>query len=59
MTRGDRIRAWDNLQLAKWLASVEKEAIIHQHIVGAMSEEALADDWLLFLIKEDDHENNS
>ena len=59
MTRGDRIKTWDNVQLAKWLASVEKEAIIHQHIVGAISEEALAGDWLLFLTKEDNHENNT
>jgi len=59
MTRGDRIRTWSNSQLAKWLVSVEKEAIVHQHVVGAMSEEALVDDWLLFLIKEDENENNT
>ena len=55
MTNGDQIRSWDDLTLARWLVSVEKEAIIHQHVVGAMSEEALADDWVLFLAKENDH----
>lgn len=59
MTRGDKIKTWDNIRLAKWLASIEKEALLHQDVVDAMSEEALAGDWLLFLIKEDDHENNT
>ena len=54
MTRGDRIKTWDNVQLAKWLASIEKEVLLHQDVVNAMPEEALAGDWLLFLIKEDD-----
>lgn len=53
MTRGDRIRTWDNVQLAKWLALVEKKVLLHQAIVNAMSEEGLVEDWLLFLNKED------
>ena len=55
MTNGDQIRSWDDLTLARWLVSVEKEAIIHQPVVDAMSEEALVDDWVLFLAKENDY----
>ena len=59
MTRGDRIRAWNDLQLASFLATIEKKAAEHNDILNNMSEGTLAGDWLLFLAKADDHEHNT
>lgn len=56
MTNGDRIRSWDDLILARWLALLEKLAIKHENVVKAMSEDALIRDWMEFLAeKENDN----
>lgn len=56
MTNGDRIRSWDDLILARWLALLEKLAIKHENVIKAMSEDALIRDWMEFLAeKEDDY----
>ena len=56
MTNGDRIRSWDDLTLARWLALLEKIAIKHENVIKAMSEDALIRDWMEFLAEK--KENN-
>ena len=56
MTNGDRIRSWDDLTLARWLALLEKMAIKNENVVKAMSKDALIRDWMEFLAEK--KENN-
>ena len=56
MTNGDRIRSWDDLTLARWLALLEKMAIKNENVIKAMSEEAIVREWVEFLAEK--KENN-
>ena len=56
MTNGDRIRSWDDLTLAQWLALIEKMVIKDENVIKAMSKDALIRDWMEFLAeKENDY----
>ena len=54
MTNGDRIRSWDDLTLARWLASMEKRVIKNENVVKAMSKEAIIREWVEFLAEKED-----
>lgn len=56
MTKGDKIRSWDDLTLAQWLALIEKMVIKDENVIKAMSKDALIRDWMEFLAeKENDN----
>ena len=58
MTNGDRIRSWDDLTLARWLALLEKMAIKNENVVKAMSKDALIRDWMEFLAEKKKENDN-
>lgn len=60
MTKGDKVRSWDDLKLAQWFALVEKAAIEYRKEIKSVSEDDLIKDWIEFLSEEEeDNENNS
>lgn len=54
MTKGDKIRSWDDLTLAQWLALIEKMVIKDENVIKAMSKDALIRDWMEFLAEKED-----
>lgn len=59
MTKGDKIRSWDDLTLAQWLALIEKMVIKDENVIKAMSKDALIRDWMEFLAEKENDDGKT